>query len=209
MPMKRARDVPICSWPAASQLSRSCRSWQSSIATRVARIVVGGRWARWIGRGWARLTYATRVEPTWLELNRHDVHVAALPSVFDGFRIAQLSDLHCSRRVTAEYLGEAGYEITPAEVNRRFAGMTSREIAAIVEEEMGRPLPDKFFEEVRAETDIRYIARNRRELIGVASEVWQFPDLFLRNNFALSLRLGIYKRYSCAHFHSRRLGPDL
>ena len=60
--------------------------------------------------------------------------------------------------VDAEYLGEAGYEITPAEVNRRFAGMTSREIAAIVEEEMGRPLPDKFFKEVRAETDIRLAA---------------------------------------------------
>jgi predicted MPP superfamily phosphohydrolase len=66
-----------------------------------------GRWARWLGRGWARLTYAVRVEPTWLELNRLDVPVAALPAAFDGFRLVQLSDFHCSRQVTPAYLGEA------------------------------------------------------------------------------------------------------
>ena len=57
--------------------------------------------------------------------------------------------------VDAEFLTEAGYSITPAEVNRRFAGLTSREIAAIVEGEIGRPLPDEFFESVRQETDLR------------------------------------------------------
>jgi predicted MPP superfamily phosphohydrolase len=66
-----------------------------------------GRWARWIGRSWARVHYATRVEPTWLELNRHEVAVADLPAPFDGLRIVQLSDFHCSRNVTAAYLGEA------------------------------------------------------------------------------------------------------
>src|SRR5262249_37188903 len=35
----------------------------------------GGRWARWIGRNWARVSYALGVEPTWLEVNRHDVPV--------------------------------------------------------------------------------------------------------------------------------------
>jgi predicted MPP superfamily phosphohydrolase len=66
-----------------------------------------GRWARWLGRGWARLTYAVRVEPTWLELNRHDVPIADLPPAFHGFRIVQLSDFHCSRQVTPAYLTEA------------------------------------------------------------------------------------------------------
>src|SRR5205814_1191625 len=69
----------------------------------------GGRggWARWIGRSWARLTYATRVEPTWLELNRHEVPVAGLAEAFAGLRIVQMSDFHCSRHVTPAYLNEA------------------------------------------------------------------------------------------------------
>ncbi len=66
-----------------------------------------GQWARWIGRSWARVSYGYRVEPTWLELNRFDVPVADLPPAFDGFRIVQLSDFHCSRQVTPAYLGEA------------------------------------------------------------------------------------------------------
>lgn len=66
-----------------------------------------GHWARWIGRNWARLTYAKRVEPTWLELNQCEIPVRGLPTSFDGFRIVQLSDFHCSHRVTPSYLAEA------------------------------------------------------------------------------------------------------
>src|SRR5262245_26247404 len=66
-----------------------------------------GRLAKWLGRGWARLTYARRVEPHWLELNRHDVPIADLPAAFHGLRIVQLSDLHCGRHVTPAYLDEA------------------------------------------------------------------------------------------------------
>jgi predicted MPP superfamily phosphohydrolase len=66
-----------------------------------------GHWARWFGRQWAHLTYAVRVEPTWLELNRLDVPIAGLSPAFTGLRIVQLSDFHCSRRVTSAYLSEA------------------------------------------------------------------------------------------------------
>jgi predicted MPP superfamily phosphohydrolase len=66
-----------------------------------------GRWARWIGRNWARVSYGYRVEPTWLELNQFEVFIPDLPSAFAGFRIAQLSDFHCSRQVTPAYLSEA------------------------------------------------------------------------------------------------------
>src|SRR4051812_16076326 len=66
-----------------------------------------GRWARWIGRGWARISYGYSVEPTWLELNSFGIGIPDLPQPFDGFRIAQLSDLHCSRQVTPSYLREA------------------------------------------------------------------------------------------------------
>jgi predicted MPP superfamily phosphohydrolase len=66
-----------------------------------------GRWARWIGRSWARVSYARKVEPTWLEVTQWLVPVADLPPAFAGFRIAQLSDFHCSKQVTPEYLAEA------------------------------------------------------------------------------------------------------
>lgn len=67
----------------------------------------GDRWARWIGRTWARLTYARRVEPTWLEVTRHEVPVEGLGAELDNFRIVQMSDFHCSRHVTEDYLGRA------------------------------------------------------------------------------------------------------
>src|SRR5438445_2707322 len=66
-----------------------------------------GRWARWIGRNWARMSYGYRVEPTWLEVNRFKVPIANLAPAFAGFRIVQLSDFHCSRQVTPAYLSEA------------------------------------------------------------------------------------------------------
>ncbi|MBI3410197.1 MAG: metallophosphoesterase [Planctomycetes bacterium] len=66
-----------------------------------------GRVARWVGRNLARLTYARRVEPTWLELNRHDIALADLPGAFTGFRIVQMSDFHGGKSVTPVYLEEA------------------------------------------------------------------------------------------------------
>lgn len=66
-----------------------------------------GRWARWIGRNWARVSYGFRVEPTWLELNQCDIPIPDLPAAFADFRIVQLSDFHCGRQVTPAYLNEA------------------------------------------------------------------------------------------------------
>jgi HAD superfamily hydrolase (TIGR01509 family) len=68
--------------------------------------------------------------------------------------------------VDAEFLSEVGYTISPAEVNRRFAGLTTREIAAIVEGETGRPLPDEFFDRVRVEIDLR-LASDLKPMPGV------------------------------------------
>src|SRR5438105_1685736 len=65
------------------------------------------RLACWVGRNWARLTDAVRVEPTWLELNQHEVAIPDLPAPFSGLRIVQLSDFHCGRHVTPAYLSEA------------------------------------------------------------------------------------------------------
>ena len=65
------------------------------------------RWAKWIGQNWARVSYAVRVEPTWLEVNQCNIPIPDLPASFAGFRIAQLSDFHCSRQVTPTYLEKA------------------------------------------------------------------------------------------------------
>ncbi len=65
------------------------------------------RWTGWIGRGWARVHYGLRVEPTWLELTHCAVPIADLPRKFEGYRIAHLSDFHCSRHVTPAYVSEA------------------------------------------------------------------------------------------------------
>lgn len=66
-----------------------------------------GRLARWLGRTWARVHYATRIEPTWLELTHHTVPIAGLPPAFHGMRLVQLTDFHGSRKVTNAYLREA------------------------------------------------------------------------------------------------------
>jgi predicted MPP superfamily phosphohydrolase len=41
-------------------------------------------------------TYAYgKTEPHWIEITHHDVFLPHLPQEFEGFRIAQISDLHC------------------------------------------------------------------------------------------------------------------
>jgi predicted MPP superfamily phosphohydrolase len=65
------------------------------------------RAANWIGRTWARLGYARRVEPIWLELNPHAIVIPDLPSAFAGFKIAQLSDMHGGRHMPDDYLPRA------------------------------------------------------------------------------------------------------
>jgi len=44
------------------------------------------------------------VEPRWVRVNRYRFPVVNLPGAFQGFTIVQLSDLHCSRYVSAGYL---------------------------------------------------------------------------------------------------------
>jgi uncharacterized protein len=68
---------------------------------------VARRCAHWLGRNLARFHYARHVEPTWLEVNHHRVPVRDLPAAFEGFRVAQLSDLHVGPKLCASYLDEA------------------------------------------------------------------------------------------------------
>src|SRR5258708_169790 len=65
------------------------------------------RVAHLIGRTWARVHYARRIEPTWLELNPHSLAVSDLPAAFTGFKIAQMSDLHGGHHLPADFLPRA------------------------------------------------------------------------------------------------------
>jgi predicted MPP superfamily phosphohydrolase len=62
------------------------------------------RVSNWLGRNWARVHYARKIEPTWLEVNDHELPIVDLGPSFEGFRIVQISDLHCGRKLPAEYL---------------------------------------------------------------------------------------------------------
>ncbi|ODN68533.1 hypothetical protein [Methylobrevis pamukkalensis] len=57
-------------------------------------------------------------------------------------------------QVNAAMFAEAGYPITPEEVNVRFAGLPGLEIQKIIEEELGYGLPDDF----KTRTDARSTA---------------------------------------------------
>jgi HAD superfamily hydrolase (TIGR01509 family) len=61
-------------------------------------------------------------------------------------------------QVDAEHLAEVGFTITPEEVIRRFAGLTSVDIVEIIESEIGRPLAPGFLKEQREELDRRLAA---------------------------------------------------
>ncbi|MFL5341723.1 MAG: metallophosphoesterase [Gemmataceae bacterium] len=61
-------------------------------------------WTHLLGRTWGRVSYGFHVEPTWLEVNRLDIPVRGLPPGFDGFRIVQLSDLHCGWQMPLEHI---------------------------------------------------------------------------------------------------------
>ncbi len=57
--------------------------------------------------------------------------------------------------VNADFLKEYGYEITPREMVTRFVGMAGPQIAAIIEADLGRALPDDFQSKADAEIDRR------------------------------------------------------
>jgi HAD superfamily hydrolase (TIGR01509 family) len=76
--------------------------------------------------------------------------------------------------VDAELLTRAGYKITPDEVTRRFAGLTSTAIHDLIEAELGRPLPADFLAKQKEELD-RRLARDLQVVPG-ALEVLEAID---------------------------------
>ncbi|MBL8093094.1 MAG: metallophosphoesterase, partial [Anaerolineales bacterium] len=48
--------------------------------------------------------YAARIEPRWIRVERRGLRLPRLPRAFDGFTLAQISDLHFGRAVDPAYL---------------------------------------------------------------------------------------------------------
>ncbi len=90
----------------ASRGTQGRRPREPASAASILRLAPRN-WTRWLGRNWARLSYGRHVEPTWLELTRHQVAIPALPPAFHNFRIVHLSDLHGGHAVPLAYLREA------------------------------------------------------------------------------------------------------
>ncbi|MEX2319667.1 MAG: HAD-IA family hydrolase, partial [Bauldia sp.] len=114
--------------------------------------------------------------------------------------------------VDAELLTQAGYEITPEDVSRRFAGLTSKAIHDLIEAELGRPLPESFLAKQREELD-RRLARDLKAVPG-ASEVLDRidgPRCICSNSRDARLRLtleklGLWDRFAPYIFSAVEVG---
>ncbi len=61
-------------------------------------------------------------------------------------------------KVDAALLTEAGYEISPEEVGIRFAGLNWHRIVEIVEEDLGKSIPEDILNRAETELDVRLAA---------------------------------------------------
>jgi HAD superfamily hydrolase (TIGR01509 family) len=122
-------------------------------------------------------------------------------------------------KVDAEHLAEVGFAITPEEVIRRFAGLTSADIVDIVESETGRPLPPEFLRDQRAEID-RRLAAEVKPIPGILEllDRLEGPRCVCSNSSSERLRItmertGTWERFapyifSAGEVGSRRNKPD-
>lgn len=68
---------------------------------------LGGMTVGAVAMGLGGWTYATRVEPGWIETVPVELTLPRLSPAFDGFRLAQISDIHLSQAMNGEQLAEA------------------------------------------------------------------------------------------------------
>jgi HAD superfamily hydrolase (TIGR01509 family) len=96
--------------------------------------------------------------------------------------------------VDAKLLTEAGYEITPEDVTRRFAGLTSTAIHDVIGAELGRPLPKDFLARQKEELD-RRLARDLQAVPGAADmlERIEGPRCVCSNSSNERLRISLDK----------------
>lgn len=86
--------------------------------------------------------------------------------IFDNDGVLVDSEV-IAAQVNAEAFARHGYEISAEDMTARFAGYTGEEIVSLVEDEMGRGLPDDLLPEAETEIDAR-LARELKIVDGVA-----------------------------------------
>ncbi len=114
--------------------------------------------------------------------------------VFDCDGVLINSEIIAST-VDAEFLAEFGYEITPQEVTRRFAGMTGRAMGDVVAAETGRELPDDLFDRITEEID-RRLARDLKAVPGASEMLDRLdgqPSCVCSNSSMTRLRISLEK----------------
>lgn len=113
--------------------------------------------------------------------------------------------------VTAEHFTEVGYQITAAEVNERFVGFTGPQIAAMVEAELGRALPDDLKARCDAEIDRRL--QSVKAIAGVQDllDVLDAPRCICSNSSSRRLKVsleaaGLWDRFRPYVFSAPEVG---
>ncbi|HUG60410.1 MAG TPA: HAD-IA family hydrolase [Methylomirabilota bacterium] len=96
-----------------------------------------------------------------------------------------------SAEVNAEFLTEIGFEITAGEVNERFVGLTGKQIVALVEEELGRSLPENFKTRTDTEIDRRLATVKAIEGIHDLLDLLEGPRCICSNSSAKRLKLSL------------------
>ena len=139
--------------------------------------------------------------------------------VFDCDGVIVDSEIIAST-VDAEHLADIGYSITPAEVTRRFAGLTAQGIGNIVAREIGRPLPKDFFDKTKADID-RRLATELKPVPGIHELLDRLegkPRCVCSNSSSERLRISLEKTrlydrfqphiYSAVEVGDKRPKPD-
>lgn len=113
--------------------------------------------------------------------------------------------------VNSEILREYGYDITAAEMNSRFVGLTGPQIVAIIEEELGRSLPEDFKDRADDEIDARLKAVKAIAGIHDLLDALDWPRCICSNSSTRRLKLslqaaGLYDRFKPYIFSAPEIG---
>lgn len=116
-----------------------------------------------------------------------------------------------SAEVNAEILTEYGYPITAAEMNSRFVGLTGPQIAAAIEEDLGRALPEEFKDRADAEIDRRLATVKAIAGIHNLLDELDAPRCICSNSSSKRLKLsletaGLYNRFKPYIFSAPEVG---
>lgn len=131
-------------------------------------------------------------------------------TIFDCDGVLVDSEIIASQ-VNAEILTEYGYEITAAEMNSRFVGLTGPQIASLIEEDLGRSLPEDFKDRADAEIDKRLAGVKAISGIHDLLDMLEGPRCICSNSSMRRLRLtldttGLHSRFKPYIFSAPEVG---